>query len=184
MIGAGVGRTGTASLKLALERLLDAPCYHQTELFAHPERTYLWRSAAMGAMPEWDEVFDGYVATVSWPGAAYWREISAAYPGAVVLLSTRGSSDEWYASAAATILATNYEPPRFDLADPVASYEAHNDSVRSSVPIERLIEWQPGDGWQPLCDALGLDVPDESFPHVNTTAEFCERYLEPLRGTP
>jgi hypothetical protein len=52
------------------------------------------------------------------------------------------------------------------------AYERHNEQVRATVPAERLIDWQPGDGWEPICSALGVAVPGEPFPHVNSTAEF------------
>jgi hypothetical protein len=50
------------------------------------------------------------------------------------------------------------------------------------VPPDRLIVWQPGDGWDPICSALELPVPDEPFPHVNTTREFVERLERRLSG--
>lgn len=65
-----------------------------------------------------------------------------------------------------------FEPNWRDDDAAVAAYERHNAAVRSEVPAERLVEWQPGDGWTPLCKALGIDDPDEPFPHVNTTEEF------------
>ena len=140
-------------------------------------------------------MFDGYVACVDWPAAAYWPEISAAYPHALVLLSTRASAEEWFKSASQTIFTVPTSPAgsgefdehffkgimsRFTLEihDPaaaMAAYEAHNERVRASVPAERLVEWRTGDGWRPLCAALGVPEPDEPFPHVNTTEMFRER---------
>jgi hypothetical protein len=102
MVGAGVGRTGTESLKLALEHLLGGRCYHMLEVLTHPESVMYWASAGRGEMPDWDQVFDGYVAAVDWPVAAYWPELSAAFPDAPVLLSTRASAEEWYRSASQT----------------------------------------------------------------------------------
>jgi hypothetical protein len=145
-------------------------------------------------MPDWDQVFDGYVAAVDWPVAAYWPELSAAFPDAPVLLSTRASSEEWYRSASQTIFAVDRSKMpgaanaafmegmfrRFtsELGNPQAAieaYEAHNRKVRESVDPERLIEWTPGDGWAPLCRALRVAVPAEPFPHVNTTEMFRQR---------
>jgi hypothetical protein len=54
----------------------------------------------------------------------------------------------------------------------MAAYERHNERVRSEVPTERLVDWQPGDGWEPICAALGVAVPSDPFPHENSSAEF------------
>lgn len=198
IVGAGVGRTGTESLKLALEQLLGGPCYHMLEVLQHPEAPPYWTAAGRGDIPDWDEVFKGYVACVDWPAAAFWPEISAAYPEALVLLSTRASAEEWYRSASATIFAidpatmpggadnTDFITGIFgrftlDIKDPeaaIAAYHAHNQAVRDTVPASRLIDWQPGDGWGPICRALGLAEPDEDFPHVNTTAMFQQRLAQ------
>jgi len=82
VVGAGLGRTGTNSLKVALEQLLGAPCYHMMEVFTHPEHIPDWHAAARGQMPDWHTLFAGYGAAVDWPAAAFWPEISAAFPGA------------------------------------------------------------------------------------------------------
>ena len=198
VVGAGVGRTGTESLKLALELLLDAPCYHMLEVLQHPESSRYWAAAGRGEMPNWDDVFTGYGACVDWPAAAFWPEISAAYVDAIVLLSTRSTAEEWYRSASSTIFAVDpasmpgaggvddFIPGMFDRFTPdiqnpeaaMAAYEAHNQHVREAIPPSRLVEWRPGDGWEPICHALGLPTPDESFPHVNTTAMFQQRLQE------
>jgi hypothetical protein len=197
IIGAGLGRTGTHSLQLALQELTGGPCYHMLEVISHPEHIATWHAAITGEnpMPDWDELFAGYVAAVDWPAAAFWRELAAAYPGAPVLLSTR-PTDAWWKSANATIFEVGRQEPsddplfgpqqrmihdmfamRFterwrDEASAKAAYEAHNASVQSEVPADRLVEWQPGDGWAPLCAALGVAEPDTPFPHVNTTDDF------------
>jgi hypothetical protein len=192
-----VGRTGTESLKVALERLLRRPCYHMLEVLQHPERSRFWAAAGRGDMPAWDEVFEGFAACVDWPAAAYWPEISRAYPDALVLLSTRASAQEWYDSAASTIFAIDpatvlsesteefitavfrrFTAEIHDPAVAMAAYETHNQKVRETVPAGRLLEWQPGDGWAPICRALALPVPDEPFPHVNTREMFKQRLEE------
>ena len=125
---------------------------------------------------------------MDFPGAAFWLELSRAFPNALVVLSTR-AAEAWYESSASTIfqLDDGHESSPFsevwherfgfsdrfdDRAAMIAAYERHNDSVRSSVPPSRLLEWTVGDGWLPLCDRLGVPVPDEPFPWTNTTAEF------------
>jgi hypothetical protein len=167
------------------------------EVLSHPEWVQYWAAAGRGQMPNWSAVFDGYVAAIDWPVAAYWPELSAAYPDVPVLLSTRASPEEWYRSASQTIFAVDpaelpwaTEPAfmegilsrfTFDLGNPQAAmeaYEAHNRKVRESIPPERLVEWQTGDGWGPLCRALGVPEPDEPFPHVNTTDMFHQRLAE------
>src|SRR5438105_250833 len=105
VVGAGLGRTGTMSLKLALERLLGAPCYHMVEVFSHPEHVPAWHAAAQGRMPDWDQLFAGYAAAVDWPSAAFWPELIEAYPEALVVLSVR-DSESWWQSAHETIFAT------------------------------------------------------------------------------
>jgi hypothetical protein len=192
VVGAGLGRTGTLSLKTALEHLLGGPCYHMLEVFGHPEHVAMWHAAIRGEDVDWDNLFDGYEAAVDWPEAGHWREISDHFPDAVVLLSTR-DSDGWWRSANNTIfeafratqkgepnewtaMATDmfkrFSPDFLDRDKAIAAYEAHNNAVRQSVPADRLVEWHPGDGWQPLCIGLGLPVPEMDFPHVNTTEEF------------
>ncbi|RMH69045.1 MAG: sulfotransferase family protein [Actinomyces sp.] len=167
-----------------------------TELFTHPEQIPVWRAAADGELPHWPTFLADYVAVVDYPAAAFWRELSATYPDALVLLSVRASADEWWRSADATIFASarrgappgslparqlematavmerRLTPDWNDEAAAKRAYEAHNQAVRDTVPADRLLEWQPGDGWAPLCEALGVAVPDEPFPHTNTTAQF------------
>jgi hypothetical protein len=206
VVGVGMGRTGTNSLKLALEQLLDAPCHHMVEVFAQPSQIPLWTAAAAGEA-DWPAIFDGYTATVDWPGAAFWRQLVTNYPDAVVLLSKRESADAWWTSASRTIFeafngVTPPPPPMvgwfetlrgllaWDGIDPTdeasakVGYERHLQAVRDEVPAERLVEWTTGDGWAPLCAALGVDVPDEPFPHVNTTDEFRARFEERVGSDP
>lgn len=102
VVGVGLGRTGTHSLKIALEQLLGAPCHHMVEILQHLEQVQLWVAAASG-QPDWDRIFQGYTATVDWPSAGFWRELVAQYPNAVVLLSRRSSADAWWTSAERTI---------------------------------------------------------------------------------
>ena len=197
VVGAGLGRTGTHSLQLALQQLLGGPCYHMVEVIADLDtRVPLWMDAFDGH-PDWDKIMDGYVACVDWPAAAFWRELHEKYPDAPVLLSTRSSTDSWYTSYSNTIQqvmlrdAPNGDSPmpmrmmneRFtpewrEEAASKAAYEQHNADVRAAIPADRLIDWSPGDGWEPICEKLGLAVPSEPFPHVNTTEEFNARVAQ------
>ncbi len=102
VIGAGFGRTGTMSLKVALEELGFGPCYHMTEVFAHPEHVGSWEAAARGEPVDWDHLFHGYRASVDWPGAAFYKDLMERYPDAKVILTVR-DPDRWYESARTTI---------------------------------------------------------------------------------
>jgi hypothetical protein len=192
-VGAGVGRTGTHSLKIALESLLGGTCYHMVELLPRPEHVPLWHGAILGTQPEWASMLNDFSAAVDWPAAALWKELHEAYPESMVILSVRSSGDAWWKSFSQTILpAIEVEPtpemaawhamavdmleqftPNYADRDAcIAAYEAHNALVRRTVAPDRLIEWTPADGWGPLCAGLGLSEPDMPFPHVNTTNEF------------
>lgn len=191
LVGAGLPRTGTYSLKLALEHLLEAPCYHLREIPAHPyDCGPLWSVALSGVGdPDWDAIFDGYAAAVDWPAALFWKEISEAYPDALVLLSTRDSGETWLASMEATILpvARAIAPKEWlggrDLAVMLERFTGATDwddrelllaardrwiaDVCATADPARLVQWQPGQGWGPLCQALGVPVPDRPFPWTN-----------------
>jgi hypothetical protein len=195
VVGAGVGRTGTTSLKAALERLLGAPCYHMVETFQRPQDRAVWQAAYEGDPPDWPTFFEGYAAAVDWPAAGLWEPIADAFPDAIVLLSVR-PVDDWWRSASRTIfesMASRRANPRTGRTEPdgmaeammrpftsdyldeaaaKAAFVAHNEHVRATADPARLLEWTSGDGWAPLAEALGVPVPDEPFPHANTTDDF------------
>jgi hypothetical protein len=196
VVGAGLGRTGTHSLKVAFEQLLGGPCYHMLEVLGRPDQRDTWAAATRGEPVDWPTFLAPYRATVDWPAAAFWRDISDAAPEAVVVLSVR-DSDAWWKSASETIFAVlargvapddpsgleelemiralidqRFTPNWPDREGAIAAYEAHNALVRAEVPPDRLVEWRPGDGWGPLCAALEMEEPSEPFPHLNTTSDF------------
>ncbi len=197
LIGAGLPRTGTSSLREALRHLLDAPVYHMSEAFAHPEHAPTWVAAIEGDPPVWGDFLAEYAAGVDAPFSNCWRDLAAAYPDAPVVLSHRGSAEVWHRSMVATVLPRTREMLMRDDDDPMvplfrvlfadlftdaddpedvmAGYERWLLEVRTQIAPERLIEWQPGDGWEPICRALGLPVPDLPFPHENSTAEYVAR---------
>lgn len=104
VIGAGFGRTGTASLQSALQELGFGPCYHMYEVFEHPEHADFWEAAWRGEAMDWDEVLGSYEATVDWPACTFYGELMERYPDAKVLLSVR-DPEPWYESTR----NTNYE---------------------------------------------------------------------------
>lgn len=203
LIGAGLPRTGTSSLREALRYLLNAPIYHMSETLRHPEHAAVWVDAIEGNPPEWDIFLAGYAAGVDAPFSNCWSDLAAAYPEAPVLLSHRGDPEIWYRSMEATVLPRTREILRKGASDPlvplfevlfsgvfadiddrdqiIAGYERWLTEVRGQVEPGRLVEWSPGDGWEPICAALGVPVPDWTFPHENSTASYVARKDERAR---
>lgn len=195
VIGAGWGRTGTLSTKVALEHLGLGPCYHMIEVFrTHPEHRAHWRRAAAGKRVDWSEIFADYRAAVDWPTCAFWRELADAYPQAKVLLTHRPPAD-WYESFDATIsngiprqhpgdadetgammneviVQRSFLNRAGSRSELIGRYEEHVAEVRAEVPAERLLVWSPKEGWERLCDFLDVPVPGEPFPRVNDRADF------------
>ncbi len=197
IVGAGFGRTGTNSLKLALEQLGFGPCHHMFEVRDNPGQLPYWQAAARGETPDWDAVFAGYGSCVDWPSARYWREIAAHYPDARVVLSVR-PEEKWIESVHSTIypamidrsdripVATRerrdmaYEiiveqtfGGRLDDAEhAMAVFRAHTDEVRAAIAPGRLLVYDVAEGWEPLCGFLKVAVPEAPFPRTNSTAEF------------
>ncbi len=176
------------SLKTALERLIGGSCYHGSEVFTRPSHVESWNCAALGKPIDWHALFDGFTATVDWPASAFWEEISEEFPEAIILLSTRESADSWWRSVNGTIfryagrddpvtrMYTHVLGARFtasvqDAETVKTAYMRHNAHVRATAPPGRLVEWTPEDGWAPLCEALGVAVPDEPFPRLNRTRD-------------
>jgi hypothetical protein len=102
VIGAGWGRTGTESLKKALEILGFGKCYHMFELIKDGKRVIYWEQLARGEKPDYEKLFEGYQSAVDFPAAMYYREFMAQYPNAKVILSYR-DPEKWYESASNTI---------------------------------------------------------------------------------
>ena len=198
VIGAGVGRTGTYSLKLALNQLGLGPCHHMEEvLFNMPAQVPLW-DAALDGHADWDAIFEGYVSTVDWPTAGFFRELGAAFPTAKFVLTVRSPESwadsfsatiytflagrhqapaemrDWLAMAAGVIAKTGF-PEGLDQAGMMRAFNAHNDAVKATIPADRLLVYQVRDGWEPLCAFLGVPVPGAPFPRSNDRAEFWDR---------
>jgi hypothetical protein len=125
-IGAGFGRTGTLSLKVALERLGYTKCYHMFDLPSNPEHISYWEAAARGDSVDWPSLFTGYQAIIDFPGCCFYRKLLDHYPQAKVILTTR-DPEEWYASALKTI----YKPkPSLELILTIVSRIPFSRKVR------------------------------------------------------
>jgi hypothetical protein len=198
VIGAGVGRTGTYSLKLALNQLGFGPCHHMEEvLFNMPSQVPLW-SAAVEGRADWDAIYRGYSSAVDWPTAGFFRELNEAYPEAKFILTLR-SPESWAASFSETIYKLLGEtsnapeemrawlamasrvvektgfPPGLDLEGLKRAFIAHEKAVKAAIPASRLLIFQVKDGWGPLCEFLESAVPSEPFPRTNDRGEFWDR---------
>jgi sulfotransferase family protein len=193
VIGSGFGRTGTMSLKVAIEQLGVGRCYHMVEVFGLPDAPAQWIAAADG-LPDWEAIFEGFSASVDWPSCTFYRQLAAHYPEAKIVHTERPSED-WFASTQATIFSQFERPPRrgpwaemakktvFDLFDgrqndkdhAIGVYERHNAEVRRAIPAERLLIYEVAQGWGPLCEFLGVNPPEAEMPKINTREEFRTR---------
>lgn len=195
VIGAGFGRTGTLSLKLALEQLGFAPCYHMFEVVGRQERLQEWLELAEGGERDWPGTFSGYQAAVDWPASAFWRELVDFYPEAKVVLTVR-DPDRWYDSIDKTLYAQYLQlreqntlfarmvqpmiwdgifGGRFDRESATERFRRHVAEVTEAVAAQRLLVFKTGEGWGPLCEFLGVPVPAEEFPRSNDSTSFQER---------
>jgi len=200
IIGAGMGRTGTMSLKTALEELGFDKCYHMIELVNNPERVTYWEAASEGKNIKWDKLLQGYQAIVDHPGCMYYQQLMAYYPDAKVILTVR-DPEKWYESALNTIyqnsVSRKQNPPtkqtplnrvakyiekdiwqrdfdgKFeDKEYAIERFKQHIQEVKQKVPSENLLVYEVKQGWQPLCDFIGVSIPTKDFPHVNDRASF------------
>jgi hypothetical protein len=203
VVGTGLGRTGTKSMQTALTMLGFGPCHHMLEVFQHPESMQLWIDAGE-ERADWDAIFKDYNSAVDYPSAAYWRELIRHYPNAKVLLTVR-DPDEWFDSVQATILAPQSMarrdgddvPARFfasirrrlparldDRATMTDYFRCHTAAVTAGVAPNRLLIYRTGEGWQRLCNFLGLPVPAQPFPSENSRADFIGRALAQQAAPP
>ena len=199
VIGAGFGRTGTLSLKQALEDLGFGPCYHMQEVGRRPSHVRLWLEYAETGNARWDELFESFESGVDYPVANVWVELADHYPDARVILTVR-DPERWWESTNSTIYGfrTAFAPwflaavpylDRFvdmvekyvweglfdgrftDRDHAISVFNDHADLVRSTCSSERLLEFEVAQGWEPLCAFLDVPVPDKPFPHLNDTDE-------------
>ena len=210
VIGAGFGRTGTMSLKAALERLGANPCFHMIDIIRDPSNLPYWQAAAAGERVDWEAALDGWEGSVDWPGCTFYKEHMETWPDAPVLLSVR-DPEKWYASTANSIHAAKEMAMRGELTPPEENppspevmqmingliwegtfhgrfgekdyalkvFNDHIEDVKRTVPADRLVVYEIGQGWEPLADMLGVGVPDEPFPHLNDTESFRQMFGMP-----
>ena len=207
VIGAGMGRTGTASMKKALEDLGFNKCYHMLELMADPYRVVHWENISQQKPTDWDAWMEGYQAAVDFPTCLYYKEMMEYYPDAKVVLTVR-DPEKWFESASNTIFTMRpkawqwammyfigifsrkvrytirvgktgmrtigelFERNELKKETAIRVFNAHNEEVKRTVPADRLLVYSVKEGWEPLCEFLGVPVPEHSFPHLNQRADF------------
>jgi hypothetical protein len=190
IIGAGMGRTGTASLKVALESLGVGRCYHMSEVLKNPQCTADWINAAEGNA-DWEKIFSDYSATVDNPGCNFWRKLADYYPDAKVILTIR-DAEKWFNSTNETIHSVEFA--RFIENSPfgemvqktvwdamgnrmqdrdymIEYFEKRTSEITNSIAADRLLVYRVSEGWGPLCEFLDVPIPDREFPNINSRDE-------------
>ncbi len=195
VIGAGFGRTGTRSLKTALEELGFDRCYHMEEVLKNPSHLKYWAEIMEGGQADWEDLFRGYQSATDWPAAAYYQDLMVAYPEAKVILTVRDPGS-WHLSIMNTLYQasrkfrqfTRLIPPLHqfltamekvvwqgifhnqveDRTHAIQIFNDHIAEVKRIVPRERLLIFEARHGWEPLCKFLNVPVPvDKPYPHKN-----------------
>ena len=199
VFGVGVGRTGTYSLKLAINQLGLGPCHHMEAVLNNmPVQVPLW-SAALAERPNWQAIYHGFESAVDWPTAGFFRELIKAYPSAKFVLTHR-NPEHWADSFEATIykllagreqappemrawlemvdgvIAKTGFPGGLDRDDLIRAFVTHNEAVKTTIPAGQLLVYEVKEGWAPLCKFLNRRVPAEAFPRTNNRAEFWDRF--------
>ena len=204
VVGAGFGRTGTLSLQKALDDLGFGPTYHMNDVFQNPSHVQQWLDYADIGTADWDSLFADYRSVVDFPACNAWRELYEAYPDSKVVLTVRDPAS-WWKSTAEVIYPTRTMFPswlkrvvpftqrwldmtdrlvwsgtfdgRFEEQDhATAVFQQHIATVRAHCDPERLLVFDVAQGWEPLCEFLGVPVPAEPFPHLNDSRSLRRRF--------
>ena len=218
VIGAGFGRTGTLSTMTALEELGFTKCHHMKSVFQNPEQRHVFLEASNGGTPDWDKLYERYQAAVDFPSSLFYKELMAKYPDAKVLLNVRDPEKWYESVKETIFkLSTDTEnwknmqhlvpqiaelnkmvrkliwedlfKGRFEEKEfAIKVFNDHIEEVKKFVPKDKLLVFSVKDGWKPLCEFLGVEVPDTPFLHVNqraaSTAEQFQKMAAALNSTP
>jgi len=206
VIVAGFSRTGTMSMQVALQKF-GFRTYHMFEAMRNMENGHMdmWNEYMEGKSEmDWHKLFAEYDATTDLPACIHWREQMEAFPDAKVVLTVRDPEAWWKSwksivnSQEASVdrlvflqrfkaldrLVINFEtkffkiePGQYDKDDAIEKFKQHNEDVKATVPPERLLVFNVKEGWEPLCEFLGVPVPDEPFPHENVGTKQVEKLM-------
>jgi len=209
VIGAGFGRTGTMSLQAGLEELGFKKCHHMTQIKKSRKGLKLWYEVSQGKPVNWDDLFEGYQATVDWPACTFYKELVQHYPNAKVVLTVR-EPERWYDSTRSTIFVSSRIYPRwmrllipklrrFEIVDriiwkdtfhgrftdkqhAIRVFNQHIEEVKKTILPEKLLIYEVKQGWEPLCEFLDVPIPqDKPFPHFNDKSEYPKRIKQRQR---
>ena len=204
-----MGRTGTLSLKTALEHLGFSPCHHMKEVAMSSKQIHWFWKASKGEKVNWRLVFDKFEAAVDWPAAAYYEQLSKEFPEAKIVMGIR-DPEAWYQSVSETIYTvapnipgwlkfifppakkwvqmveqtiwTNELEGRFeDKEFTIEFFKRRIKEVKQKIPPERLLIHYPQDGWEPLCGFLDVPIPKKPYPWVNEAKEI-KRAVKALKA--
>jgi hypothetical protein len=219
IIGAGLPRTGTNTLKDSLEKLGYRKTYHMKELLFNPDYLHYWLTLEQTGNTDWDVLYDGCQATVDFPGYPWYKEHMKRYPDAKVILTVR-SFESWYTSIYSTIwqagpqnlpqklrmilklifnprlmkvskcvkfakrriFKVHMEGKFADKAFAEQVFNKHIADVKAFVPADKLLVYDVSEGWGPLCNFLGVPVPNEPLPHLNKKENFKEMLAQIMKG--
>jgi len=206
VLGAGLARTGTKSLMVALEMLGFGPCQHMSTLSQDSDLSNAWLKVyeSKGKKSDWATIFEGYQSSVDQPTADFVPELLSAYPDALWILTERDSSEEWWQSVQESVLPTSelafrlavypipgaremsrvakatFDKMRSSYGVPLGPlvHEKHNALVKEIVPEKNLLVYNVKQGWEPLCKFLGVPVPKAPFPKVNDRKEYQQMVMK------
>lgn len=212
VIGTGLPRTGTASLKGALQLLGYQQTYHMDNLLNNPAMVKYWVELFDTGKTDFDVLFDGFTASTDFPGFFAYKALLKKYPESKFILTTR-DLDSWYDSIHKTVFqaVTSFfakETPTdsmrrvegvFQLLDrylfgqffngtftdkekTLSIVKAYLQEVKQNIPDGQMLVYEISEGWEPLCDFLDLPVPDLEFPYKNKREDFNTMIAKMLSG--
>lgn len=203
VVGTSFSRTGTYTLKLALEQLGYGSCYHNYELRKRPNDLTFFSEAYETGTTNWKQLYKAFNAVTDWPASSFWESLYKTYPSAKFIHVDR-DPDKWFDSFTATIIPSIFEDIKssdvfisdrnkllkkmvlddffegqFDNKDFVISkYLEHRAKVKKTVPKSQVLFFSLDEEWPPLCEFLNVSTPQAPFPSSNNKTAFWNYHLQ------